>query len=420
MAITIKVKHTSGVRDIGAEYVGPGHPDKTADGISGAIVHENVLRDPFAHVAAETILSSTGRISLHGEITSRFIISPAKYIQLVRNYVQRLGWTKELGYDPHALVIDIDYTRQSPDIAQGVEPDRREVKAGDQGFSIGYAIRNPERTLQTDDLMPVSISFVRAMLLEIDEIRRTGKDGGILKPDMKSEVSLKLDRYGRPKEIERIVLALSHVEKVHPHEIKKLITPLVAQITDQYGLKYDIRNAIVNGTGRFVIAGAPGDTGLTGRKIVVDGYGPNIPVGGGAFWGKDPSKADLTGAMLARWIAKQVVGNKLVDECFVKLVWAIGYAKPITIVLEFAGTQRKSDAKIISMLQKIDFSLGAAIERFGMRRINPEGHNPSGINYPQLAAVGAFGKFDDASTRPWETVVEPGKWKEWEFSQSNT
>jgi S-adenosylmethionine synthetase len=394
-----------------AEFVSPGHPDRTADGISAQVVQEHLVHDPFAHVAAETILTSHGPIIMAGEITSTHRMSNENYRRLAREYIRDLGWRREFGYDPDTLVIQPMYVTQSQDIARGVERENiSKLGAGDQGISVGYAKRNPRLSAKSDDLMPLSVSLSRALLFEIDEARRTTEIGDVLKPDMKSEVILQLNNHGEPVGIDQLVFALSHIDGIENEDIKKIIGPMVARVLDRYKFTYDLGKAIINGTGRFVKAGAPGDTGLTGRKLGVDHYGPAVPVGGGAIHGKDPSKVDATGAMLGRWLAKQIVGNGLADECLVRASWAIGHSMPLSVVFDFAGTEKHTIKKIMSLLQKVDLSLGAAIERFGMRDFSR-----SRLEYPKLAAWGPFGTPDDRSSRPWETVVAPSKWKEWRF-----
>ncbi|OGG19891.1 hypothetical protein A3D03_03860 [Candidatus Gottesmanbacteria bacterium RIFCSPHIGHO2_02_FULL_40_13] len=391
-----------------AEFVSPGHPDRTADGISALVVETHVRHNPAAHVAAETLLTSKGPVIMAGEITSSYQISPDGYKALARGYIRGLGWTKDFGYDPDKIEIQVLYNSQSTDIAQGVEKARKKIGAGDQGITTGYAIRKHWLPLREDDLMPLTVVLSRDTLFGIDQLRRTSKIGKVLKPDMKSEFIISYNTKGRPVEAERIVLALSHTEDIGLEEIRTIVRPVIDRVLDQHGLTFDMKKAYINGTGRFIIAGAPGDTGLTGRKLVIDHYGPSVPIGGGAIHGKDPSKTDATGAQMARWVAKQIVGNNLADQCFVVLTWAIGYPAPLKILVDFAGTEKKPIRKIINFLKKIDWSLAAAIDRFGFRRLSE-----SKISYPKLAAWGPFGRVEDGSARPWETVVEIKKWKNW-------
>jgi S-adenosylmethionine synthetase len=412
MATEIIHVTASPIQSITAESVGEGHPDKSADTISGLVVGEHLMHDPLAHVAAETTLTSLGPIYLGGEITSGHNVSIAKYESLVRGYLKGLGWNQSTGYDPDELPIHVVYTSQSQDIAQGIEGyDSKKIGAGDQGITVGFAIRN--QNVLTDERLPLPIALSRALLYEIDKFRR--ENNTPLKPDMKSQLDVVYGSNGLPSEVENVVFALSHMDefnnkKLNPDEIRELIREVVRPVFDRFQVSYDLSKALINGTHRFVVAGARGDTGLTGRKIVVDQFGPDVPVGGGAFHGKDPSKADVTGAYLARWVANQVVGNELADQCLVRLNWAIGQPEPFNMQISTGGTERIPIESLKRLLARIDLSLGVAIDRFGMRR--PQ---ESGILYDRLGAWGPYGNTGDGSARPWETIVEPDKWKQWEF-----
>lgn len=402
---------SSALIPITAEAVAEGHPDKSADTISGLVVGEHLGHDRYAHVAAETTLTSNGNVELAGEITSGHPMTVAGYESLVRGYLHSLGWNRNFGYDPDDLIVHVDYTTQSQDIAMGVEKDKedsRKIGAGDQGVTVGYAIRKDGFSKEDDDYLPLPISLAKALLVAIDGYRRE-QASRILKPDMKSQLDISYDQQGQPVMVENLVFALSHAEGVDSEGIRRLIAPVVAPVFDKYSVRYNLGDATINGTHRFVVAGARGDTGLTGRKIVVDHYGPDVPVGGGAFHGKDPTKADVTGAYLARWIAKQIVANGMADQCLAKLNWVIGRPDPFTIQLSFGGTEKIPLAQILSAVKQVDFSLGVAMERFKMR--DPQ---QSGILYDRLAAWGPFGNPGDGSARPWETVVEPSEWKEWQ------
>ncbi|MBI3955416.1 methionine adenosyltransferase domain-containing protein [Candidatus Gottesmanbacteria bacterium] len=404
----IQVATGKGFIHSSAEFVSPGHPDRTADGISALVVETHISHHPEAHIAAETLLTSKGPIIMAGEITSAYKITPGGYKALARKYIHGLGWTKALGYDPDKIAIQVLYNTQSVDIAQGVEKGKKKIGAGDQGITTGYAIRKHWLPQSADDLMPLPIVLSRDTLFGIDKLRRTTDAGKVLKPDMKSEFIISYNAKGRPVQVERIVLAISHTVDIGLEEIRKIVQPVIDRVLAQHGLSFNAKNVYINGTGRFIVAGAPGDTGLTGRKLVIDHYGPSVPIGGGAIHGKDPSKTDATGAQMARWVAKQIVGNDLADQCFVVLTWAIGYPAPLKIIVDFARTEKKPREEIIKFLQTIDWSLVAAIDRFGLRRLSE-----SNIKYPSLAAWGPFGRVDDGSARPWETVVEIKKWKNW-------
>jgi len=391
-----------------AEFVSPGHPDKTADTISASVVQEHVSADPFAHVAAETMLTSNGVIHMAGEITSSHEVSDKAYEHIARKCLRGLGWTREFGYDPDSVVVIPEYHSQSPDIARGVENGRRRVGAGDQGITVGYAIRNGSLYPENDERMPLPVSLSRDTLRAIDGLRHTDPNYGVLKPDMKSEFVVSYDGKGEPVKVDKVVLALSHVPEVDSGRIRELVREPLSSVLDQYDIPFDDTNVTVNGTGRFVTAGAMGDTGMTGRKLVIDHYGPGVPIGGGAIHGKDHSKADAVGAMMGRWVANQVVGNGLADQCFVRMTWAIGQPEPLQVVIDTAGTENRPVSEIMEMLHQIDWSMGAAIDRFGGRRLAE-----SGILFDRLAAWGPFGKVSDGSARPWETVVAPDKWNQW-------
>lgn len=394
------------INPLTAEAVAEGHPDKSADVISALIVNEHLRNDSLAHVAAETFLTSKGPIVLAGEITSRHPVSTDRYDGIVRDYLTGLGWSAEFGYDVANLPIYNFITGQSPDIAMGVEQaNPHQIGAGDQGITIGFSIRNGN--VENDSHLPIPSALSKDLLFAIDRFRRQNPIP--LKPDMKSQLDVEYDSAGNPVGVKNIVFALSHTPDIDSEGIRRLIAPIVVPVFDRYRLGYNLADATINGTHRFVLAGAMGDTGLTGRKIVVDQYGPDVPVGGGAFHGKDPSKADVTGAYLARWIAQQVVGNGLAEQCLVKLNWAIGRPDPFSVQIQTGGTETRPMAEILHMLQSIDMSLGVAIARFGLR-------DPldSGVLYDRVAAWGPFGNQEDGSARPWNTIVEPSKWKEWE------
>ena len=393
-----------------SEFVSKAHPDKMADGISALVLQEHLINDPLAHVAAETILSSSGEVSLYGEITSGHDMTQADYERLVRGYVGGLGWTKAHGYDPDELIIRKQYALQSPDIAQGVvESDPSRLGAGDQSETIGFAIRNPRFSEEEDQRLPLPHALSRDLLFAINALRESSLSE-VIKPDMKSLVEVSY-KDGKPVALEKLVLAVSHSDSIENGQLRELIRDTVMSVLHKYKLNFNFDEAIVNGTGKFVIGGPRGDTGLTGRKIVVDAYGPEIPVGGGAFHGKDPSKVDVTGAYLARWIANQIVGNGLADKCLVRLSWAIGQPMPVAMHVDLCGTEKNSIKNITEMLAQIDTSLGVAIARFGMREIKPG--DTKGIVYPAIAGWGPFGLVKDDSERPWDLVVPPDKWKEW-------
>lgn len=410
MSVVNNIK-SSPVRPLTAEAVSPGHPDKTADTISALVVEEHLDNDPFAHVAAETVLTSNGHVILGGEITSAHIVPRKCYEKLARNCIRNLGWSKEVGYDPDSLQVQVLFTSQSPDIAQGIErEDSKKIGAGDQGVTVGFAMRNPYFAFEDDDLLPLPISLSKSLLFAIDQERRqlATSVGKWLKPDMKSQLDLDYGSDGNPTRVRNLVFALSHREGIDSQGIRGLIAPIVGPVFERYGVRSDLDGSIINGTDKFVVAGPIGDTGLTGRKIIVDQFGPEVPVGGGAFHGKDPTKADVTGSYLARWVAKQIVGNNFASQCMVILNWAIGQPEPLQVQLRFGGTEVKPAKQILKLVRdNIDFSLGAAIDRFGMRF-----PKRSGILYDRLAAWGPYGSLP-GTNRPWEAIIPPEKWLSW-------
>ena len=366
-----------------SESVSEGHPDKVSDQISDAILDAILAQDPTARVAAET-LCNTGLVVLAGEITTNANVD---YIQVARNTLREIGYDNTAyGIDYKGCAVLVAYDKQSPDIAQGVDKahdDGLDQGAGDQGLMFGYACD------ETAELMPLPIHLSHRLVERQSQLRRDGRLTW-LRPDAKSQVTV---RYvdGKPDSIDTVVLSTQHDEEV---SLEKLREAVIEEIIKPVLPKHLIKGAIkflVNPTGRFVIGGPQGDCGLTGRKIIVDTYGGAAPHGGGAFSGKDPSKVDRSAAYAGRYVAKNVVAAGLASKCLIQISYAIGVAKPTSVMVSTFGTGKISDEKIAQLVS----------EHFDLR--------PKGIVkmlnllrpiYRKTAAYGHFGSEEPEFT--WE------------------
>ena len=366
-----------------SESVSEGHPDKVADQISDSILDAILAQDPTARVAAET-LCNTGLVVLAGEITTNANVD---YIQVARNTLREIGYDNTAyGIDYKGCAVLVAYDKQSPDIAQGVNnahDDGLDQGAGDQGLMFGYACD------ETAELMPLPIHLSHRLVERQSQLRRDGRLNW-LGPDAKSQVTI---RYvdGKPDSIDTVVLSTQHHEDI---ELEKLREAVIEEIIKPVLPKHLIKGAInflVNPTGRFVIGGPQGDCGLTGRKIIVDTYGGAAPHGGGAFSGKDPSKVDRSAAYAGRYVAKNVVAAGLASKCLIQISYAIGVAKPTSVMVSTFGTGKISDEKIAQLVS----------EHFDLR--------PKGIVkmlnllrpiYKKTAAYGHFGREEPEFT--WE------------------
>jgi S-adenosylmethionine synthetase len=360
-----------------SESVTEGHPDKIADQVSDAILDACLEQDPYSRVAAET-LTATGLVVIAGEITTKAYVD---FQSLVRGVIASIGYDNALyGFDSNTCAVISSINKQSGDIAQGVDTGG----AGDQGMMFGYA------SDETPELMPAAISLAHKLCRQLSAVRKSGKLP-YLRPDGKSQVTVEYDENGKPSRIDAVVISSQHSEAVSNDELHADILKQVIQAVlppkwlDEH-TKYHI-----NPTGRFVIGGPMGDTGLTGRKIIVDTYGGMGRHGGGAFSGKDPTKVDRSAAYMARHIAKNIVAAGLASRAEVQLAYAIGVAEPVSVLVETFGTGKLSEAKITELIRK-NYSLTpkAIIEHLNLRR----------PIYQKTAAYGHFGRTEPEFT--WE------------------
>ena len=326
-----------------SESVTEGHPDKLCDQVSDAILDELLKQDPKSRVAVET-LTTTGLIVVAGEVTTKGYVDVQ---DLVRGVVRDIGYNKpEYGFDSDQCSVLVSLHGQSPDISQGVtegEGLHKEQGAGDQGLMSGYACN------ETEELMPLPILLAHNLTLRLSEARKKGEIKW-LRPDGKSQVTVEYEN-GKPKRVDTVVVAAQHDPDVSYDELRtsiisKIVRPVCGKWLDEK-TKYHI-----NPTGKFVVGGPPGDTGLTGRKIIVDTYGGYAPHGGGAFSGKDPSKVDRSAAYMARYIAKNVVAAGLAEACEVQLAYAIGIADPVSVYINTYGTGKISDSEISRLVRE--------------------------------------------------------------------
>lgn len=366
-----------------SESVSEGHPDKVADQISDAILDALLTTDPDSRVAVETLVT-TGLAVISGEVTTKAYVDVQ---EIVREVIREIGYTKaSYRFDADSCGVIVSIHQQSPDIAQGVDSDdSKEQGAGDQGMMFGYACK------ETENYMPMSIQFSHNILRELARIRKHTDIMPYLGPDAKSQVTIEYDDNGNPKRIDTIVLSTQHDEGVTQEKIKSdvkkhvLSSVLPAEMMDDETILH------VNPTGKFVIGGPHGDTGLTGRKIIVDTYGGHGAHGGGAFSGKDPSKVDRSAAYAARHIAKNLVAAGLAERALVQLAYAIGVAKPVSVNVNTYGTGVKSDVALSEIVaDTFDCRPKAIVERFDLKR----------PIYKSSAAYGHFGRDEF----PWERL----------------
>ena len=362
-----------------SESVTEGHPDKIADQVSDAILDACLEQDPYSRVAAET-LTATGLVVIAGEITTKAYVD---FQSLVRGVVASIGYDNALyGFDSNTCAVISTINKQSGDIAQGVDTGG----AGDQGMMFGYASN------ETPELMPAPISLAHKLCRQLTAVRKSGKLP-YLRPDGKSQVTVEYDENGKPARIDAVVISSQHSESVSNEDLHADILKYVIQAVLPAEWLDENTKYHINPTGRFVIGGPMGDTGLTGRKIIVDTYGGAGRHGGGAFSGKDPTKVDRSAAYMARYIAKNIVAAGLADRAEVQLAYAIGVAEPVSVLIDTFGTGKISSAKLTELVRK-NFALTPKkiIETLNLRR----------PIYQKTAAYGHFGRTEPEFT--WEAT----------------
>jgi len=377
-----------------SESVTEGHPDKIADQISDAILDEIIGKDPYARVACETFVT-TGMVLVGGEITTKCYVDIP---HVVRSTIREIGYTRaKYGFDGDTCAVLTSIDEQSPDIAMGVDnalesrsgenqdANLENTGAGDQGMMFGYA------TNETPELMPLPISLAHRMARRLAAVRKSG-ELSYLRPDGKVQVTVEYVD-GRPLRLDTIIVSTQHsprveLELIREDVIAKVVKPMVPEGMIDAGTRY-----LINPTGRFVVGGPQGDTGLTGRKIIVDTYGGMARHGGGAFSGKDPTKVDRSACYAVRYVAKNIVAAGLADRCEVQVAYAIGVARPVSVMVHTFGTGKVDEDKLMQAVQEVfDLRPAAIIRDLDLRR----------PLYKNTAAYGHFGRTDVAL--PWENT----------------
>ena len=387
-----------------SESVTEGHPDKICDAISDAVLDALMEQDPMSRVACETC-TTTGLVLVMGEITSNANIDIQK---IVRDTIKEIGYDNaEYGFDGNTCAVTVALDKQSTDIAMGVDKalEAKEntmtdsqldaIGAGDQGMMFGYA------TNETEEYMPYPIALAHKLALKLTEVRKNGTLK-YLRPDGKTQVTVEYDEDGKPVHINAVVLSTQHdpdvtQEQIHEDIKKYVFEPILPKELIDDNTKY-----FINPTGRFVIGGPHGDSGLTGRKIIVDTYGGYARHGGGAFSGKDCTKVDRSAAYAARYVAKNIVAAGIADKCEIQLSYAIGVAYPTSVMVDTFGTGKLSDEKIVEIIrEKFDLRPAGIIKMLDLRR----------PIYKQTAAYGHFGRND--LNLPWEQLDKVGELKKY-------
>ena len=371
-----------------SESVGEGHPDKVADTISDAVLDACLTQDKYSRVACETYVKSN-IVIIGGEITTK---AKLDFVSIARKAIREIGYVNDDDvFHADKVFVNVIVTQQSPDIAQGVDARKAKGKktakqgAGDQGLMFGYAAN------ETPELMPAPLMFAHRLGRELTRIRKSGKVAW-LRPDAKSQVSVVYEN-GKPVAISNVVISTQHAADVEHAEIEEFCIENIIKKVIPAKLITPQTEFLINPTGRFVVGGPQGDTGLTGRKIIVDSYGGSGRHGGGAFSGKDPTKVDRSAAYMGRWVAKHVVAAKLAEKCEVQFAYAIGHPDPVSVHVDTFGTATVDDARIIKAINKVfSFQPSDIIDQLNLRR----------PIYSKTTNYGHFGKNDKDLT--WETT----------------
>ena len=379
-----KGKNMNSKRIFTSESVTEGHPDKLCDLVSDSVLDAILAQDENARVACECT-ATTGLMMVMGEISTSAAVD---FAAIARRTICQVGYdSAEAGYDGHSCAVLTAIDRQSPDIAMGVDgayDDENQTGAGDQGMMFGFACR------ETKELMPAPISYAHNLTKALTAARKSGTLGW-LRPDGKSQVSVQYDENEEPERIDTVLVSTQHSPDITIAELREAVIETVIKPNLPSRLLDGNTRYLVNPTGRFVIGGPVGDTGLTGRKIIVDTYGGYAAHGGGAFSGKDPTKVDRSGAYMARYIAKNIVAAGLAEKCQLELAYAIGVAQPVSVLAESFGTGRVSDARLSELVRAcFDLRPASIIRTLGLRR----------PIYQQTAAYGHFGRPE--LDLPWE------------------
>ncbi len=367
-----------------SESVTEGHPDKLCDYISDSVLDACLIQDPTSRVACE-VVAGKGKIFITGEITTRAKINIE---EITRNTIKEIGYDdSKTGIDYRTCEILVNISQQSPDIAQGVDNsfDKKKLGAGDQGLMFGYA------TDETDNYMPITIYYAHKLAARLAEVRKT-REIPFLKPDGKVQVTFRFTSDGTPLDVDTILISTQHVDGIDLDDLKQDVLNKVVKVVIPEKYLSDFK-FLFNPTGKFVIGGPLGDSGLTGRKIIVDTYGGVAHHGGGAFSGKDPTKVDRSASYMARYIAKNLVANGYAKKCEIQIAYGIGIAEPISIAVNTFGTSKYSEEFLIDLIQTtFDLTPSGIIETLDLQR----------PIYKKTTNYGHFGK----DYLPWEQIIK--------------